>query len=278
MSQTNYLIEPDELEALRSHENIVIVDLCKAKQYAQAHIPGAHFVHYGDIIKIDKPVMGLLPDNENFSALLSSLGITKKSLIVAYDDEGGGCASRFVWTLHVFGHETAVILNGGLHSWANEGHALDNVTPDKPEASGYSLKKTHHHTATRAFIQTHLHDKKVIFLDARSLAEYNGTKKFANKAGHIPSAVHFEWTAAMDQNNNLRRLPAEDIQTQLDALGITKDKEVVCYCQSHHRSAYSWLILKSLGYEHVLGYPGSWSEWGNHPDTSAEIQTARHQQ
>ena len=39
---------------------------------------------------IRKPVMGLLPDNEAFSALLSSLGVNKKSLIVAYDDEGGG--------------------------------------------------------------------------------------------------------------------------------------------------------------------------------------------
>ena len=57
MSQASYLIEPNDLEALQNHENIVIVDLCKAKQYAQAHIPGAHFVNYIDIIKIDKPVM-----------------------------------------------------------------------------------------------------------------------------------------------------------------------------------------------------------------------------
>ena len=83
MTQANYLIEPDELEAIRNNENLVIVDLCKAKQYAQAHIPNAHFVTYSDIVAIEKPVMGLLPDNEKFSALLSSLGITEKSLIVA---------------------------------------------------------------------------------------------------------------------------------------------------------------------------------------------------
>lgn len=271
MSQASYLIEPDQLEAIRNNENIIIVDLCKTQQYAQAHIPGAHFVHYADIVKTDKPVMGLLPDNEKFSALLSSLGVTKKSLIVAYDDEGGGCAARFVWTLHVFGHETAVVLNGGLHSWANEGHPLTNTAPDKPEASSYSLKKTHHHTATRAYIQTHLDDANIVFLDARSLAEYNGEKKFADKAGHIPGAIHYEWTQSMDLRNNLRRLPEQDIQQRLDQLGITKDKEVVCYCQSHHRSAYSWLVLKSLGYDSVLGYPGSWSEWGNLPDTPVEI-------
>ena len=229
------------------------------------------FLQTTDIIKIDKPVMGLLPDNDAFSHLLSSLGITKNSLIVAYDDEGGGCAARFVWTLHVFGHETAVVLNGGLHSWANEGHSLDNTAPEKPLASNYKLKKTHHHNATRAFIQTHLDDDNVVFLDARSLAEYNGEKKYAEKAGRIPGAIHYEWTEAMNQQNNLRRLPADVLQKQLDERGITRDKEIVCYCQSHHRSAYSWLVLKSLGYENVLGYAGSWSDWGNHPDTPVEL-------
>ena len=82
MSQASYFIEPDQLESLRTNENIVIVDLCKAKQYAQAHIPGAHFINYADIVKMDKPVMGLLPDDENFSAMLSKLGVTKNSLIL----------------------------------------------------------------------------------------------------------------------------------------------------------------------------------------------------
>lgn len=270
MSQNRYLIEPDELEALRNNENIIIIDLCKASQYSKAHIPGAHFVNYADIVRVDKPVMGLLPEDEDFSRLLSSLGINNQSLIVAYDDEGGGCAARMVWTLHVFGHETAVILNGGLHSWANEGHALSNIATAAPAPSSYNVVKTHHHTATRAYIQTHLEDENIRLLDARSLAEYTGEKKFAAKGGHIPGAKHFEWTAAMNQQSNLRRLSADVLQPQLDALNLAKDREIICYCQSHHRSAYSWLVLKSLGYENVLGYPGSWSEWGNHAETPVE--------
>lgn len=274
MTQARLIIEPDELETFRANETfnkkLVIIDLCKAKQYSQAHIPGAHFVNYMDMVRVDKPIMGLLPDDEDFSKLLSKLGIHKQSLIVAYDDEGGGCAARFVWTLHVFDHETAVILNGGLHSWANEGHALENKPTPPPEASDYQLSKTHHHAANRAYIHTHLADDNVRLLDARSLAEFTGEKKFSAKGGHIPGAIHYEWTAAMDQTNNLRRLPTETIQKQLYDLGLTPDKEIICYCQSHHRSAYSWLVLKSLGYENVKGYPGSWSDWGNQADTPVE--------
>jgi thiosulfate/3-mercaptopyruvate sulfurtransferase len=270
MTQESYFIEPDELESLLGNENLVIIDLCKPKQYARAHIPGALFVNYMDIVKVEKPVMGMLPDNETFSALLCALGINRNSLVVAYDDEGGGCAARFVWTLHVFGHVKSVVLNGGLHSWANEGHPLTRDLPDTPVTTDYQLQKTHRHTASRAFIMTHLDDSKVAFLDARSAAEYNGEKAFAAKAGHIPGAVLYEWTRAMDQQHNLRRRPAEDLLAELEQLGITPEKEVVCYCQSHHRSAYSWLVLKSLGYENVLGYPGSWSDWGNNPDSPVE--------
>ena len=264
------LIEPNELEQLLDKPDVVIVDLCKAKQYAQAHIPGAHFVNYADIVRIEKPVMGLLPDEEIFSGLISNLDVDKDKHVIAYDDEGGGCASRFIWTLNVFGHEKTSLLNGGLHSWANEGHRLSNETPPHAKPSGYSLHNTGKYTTDRHYIQQHLYDTNTVLLDARSPAEYTGEKKFAEKGGHIPGAILFEWTDAMDRNNNLRMLPEGIIEQRLEQLGITRDKEMICYCQSHHRSAYSCLMLMHLGYENVKGYPGSWSDWGNQTDTAVE--------
>jgi thiosulfate/3-mercaptopyruvate sulfurtransferase len=53
-------------------------------------------------------------------------------------------------------------------------------------------------------------------------------------------------------------------------LGVTPDKEVVVYCQTHRRSSHIYVVLKSLGFERVRGYPGSWSEWGNDPSTPIE--------
>lgn len=269
MSKPNLIIEPDELEALLGKPDIVIVDLCKPKQYTQAHIPGAHFVPYMDIVRMNKPVMGLLPEAETFSKLISQLGISTDTHVIAYDDEGGGCASRFIWTLFVFGHSKASLLDGGLHSWANEGHPLSNGIPTTTP-SDYTLTNTGQHTVDREYILQHLNNDNTALLDARTIAEFSGEKKFAEKAGHIPGAIRYEWTEAMDKNNNLRILPMEQIQTSLDELGLTKDKEIIAYCQSHHRSAYSWLLLRALGYENVKGYPGSWSDWGNNPDTPVE--------
>lgn len=269
MKQLGLIIEPEELEAHLQNPGVVIVDLCKSKQYRKAHIPGAHFVNYADIVHIDKPVMGLLPSAEQFSRLVSGLGIKHDSHVVAYDDEGGGCAARFIWTLHVFGHEATSLLNGGLYSWANEGHMLTKDVPQKA-ASDYRLDNTGKYSVDSDYIMQHLGDTRLALLDARSLVEYNGSKRFSNRGGHIPGARRYEWTDAMDRSRNLRLLPAETLQQALEQLGITKDKEVIVYCQSHHRSAFSYVMLKALGYDNVKGYPGSWSEWGNRNDTPVE--------
>jgi thiosulfate/3-mercaptopyruvate sulfurtransferase len=74
----------------------------------------------------------------------------------------------------------------------------------------------------------------------------------------------------MDQERNLRLKPAAELERILSAAGITPDKTVVVHCQTHHRSAFSYLMLRSLGYPRVKGYAGSWSEWGNRSDTPVE--------
>ena len=105
--------------------------------------------------------------------------------------------------------------------------------------------------------------------DARGPLEYSGEKVLAAKGGHIPGAVNFEWTAGMDLNDHLRI--RHDIAEVLQKLGITPDKEVITHCQSHRRSGFTYLVAKALGYPRVKAYAGSWSEWGNHPDTPVEV-------
>ena len=104
-------------------------------------------------------------------------------------------------------------------------------------------------------------------LDARSPGEYDGTTVRSARGGHIPGAVHYEWTRAMDRTRNLRLRPLAELTDELALQGITPGHEVVTYCHTHHRSAYSYAVLRILGYARVRGYPGSWSDWGNREDT-----------
>ena len=61
-----------------------------------------------------------------------------------------------------------------------------------------------------------------------------------------------------------------DMSEVLLNLGISPDKELITHCQTHHRSGFTYLVAKALGYPRVKAYAGSWGEWGNHPDTQVE--------
>lgn len=263
------LLEPEALESQRDDPGVVIVDLSKAKTYNHMHIPGAVFLDYARIIRAEKPVMGLLPDDEQLSEVFSSLGITAETHVVAYDDEGGGKASRLLWTLDVMGHTAFSLLNGGLHAWANEGHPLETV-PAEATQSHYEVHRTSRGLTDKDYIQAHLEDPNVRLLDARTAEEFTGAKRLAARGGHIPGAVNLDWLMTMDRQRNLRLLADEELRRLLQERGLTPDKQIIVYCQSHHRSAHSYIMLRHLGYGHVAGYPGAWSEWGNRSETPVE--------
>ena len=262
------VIEPSDLLPRLDARELILVDLTSSARYAEGHIPGARFVDPKRTQLGHPPAPGLIPPQAALEALFGELGHNPDAVYVVYDDEGGGWAGRFIWLLDVIGHCKYHYVDGGLKAWLAEGLPMSIQIP-APVGGPVALTLHDEPTATREYLQSRLGAADLAIWDARGPLEYSGEKVLAAKAGHIPGAVNFEWTAGMDQARNLRI--RTDMPQILEKLGISKDKEVITHCQTHHRSGFTYLVAKSLGYPRVKGYAGSWGEWGNHPDTPVEI-------
>ena len=81
-------------------------------------------------------------------------------------------------------------------------------------------------------------EKDVIILDVRTPQEY--------QEGHISNAIN---------------IPVQILGQQLDKLNNFKDKKILVYCRSGHRSAIASQILDRAGFKNVYNLKGGIFEW-----------------
>lgn len=260
------LLEPAELQALTkaaSDTDLLIIDVGAAERYRRAHLPGAILVTPQELVSGTPPASGRLPGLERLASLAQRLALTPETLVVAYDDEGGGWAGRLLWTLEVLGHRNWKYLDGGIHAWHDDGLPLTEAPAERaatrsPPALELDLAQVAEGDDAEATI-----DGPGQIWDARSFEEYVGSRVNAARGGHIPGARHLDWLDLMDRNRALRL--REDIIDLIRDAGLDLEAPIITHCQSHHRSGLTWLAGRLLGLD-IRAYHGSWSEWGNDPD------------
>jgi thiosulfate/3-mercaptopyruvate sulfurtransferase len=248
--------------------NWLIVHVAEPNAFAQGHLPAARLVTPRELILGTPPAPGKLPPREQIEATLARIGYRPDLHVVVYDDEGGGWAGRFAWTLDVIGHHNWGYINGGIHALHAEGVRLATGAPVPVEPAPCHVSLTTEPIAEIVDILRILDSTDHVILDARSREEYEGTRAAAARTGHIPGAVNIDWLRLQDRSRHTRLIT--DLATLLESSGVTRDKTVITHCQTHHRSGLTYMAMRLLGYPHVKAYHGSWSEWGNREDTPIE--------
>jgi thiosulfate/3-mercaptopyruvate sulfurtransferase len=239
--------------------------------YEEAHIPGAVWVdaHRDLLINGDESAGHVITPGQ-FAGLMSRLGVTPGTTVVWYGDRHSSYAIRGFWTMEHYRHPGGMfVLEGGRERWQQEGRAMtsDRTRVDVtvyPEPAGWD--EENHATWQQVFDAP---ARGAIVLDVRARDEYDGTNVRAARAGHIPGAVHVEWTNALEGPNALKS-PVE-LRCIYEGVGATPDREIITHCQLGIRAAHTWFVLKHvLGYPRVRNYDGSWAEWGNRDDLPIE--------
>lgn len=247
--------------------SVRLVDVFNPSPQDAFFIPGGFHIPTAALVEGTPPSPGKLPSKTQLEAVFGYLGYQPDQTIVVSDHEGGGWAGRLAWTLDVIQHEKWLYLDGGIHAWQQAGlelaRAPAQATPTQP-----SLKLDETPRIEIEELMDSLDSDDMVIWDVRSAEEYAGLRASAQRSGHIPGAVNLDWLELMDHNNALRL--RQDLDTLLASVGIRADRQIVTHCQTHHRSGLSYMVGRLLGFPNIRAYDGSWSEWGNRPDTPIE--------
>lgn len=209
---------------------------------------------------------GMLPEREAWSSLLGQAGISPADTIVAYDDEHGVFAARFLVTAELLGHDPdrLRLLDGDYSAWTRS-HEVSTASPSIEPAT-YDLSEPAstplvEYDAVKAAI-----DADTVLVDTRDRSEY--------ERSHLPGAVLLDWRDLVDEES--RGLKSDDeLRAILADRGIAPDRRVLLYCNTARRISHTYVVLRHLGYEDLAFYEGSLTEW---EDRGGPVETGASEQ
>jgi len=246
--------------------NVRIVDM-RARGYADGHVPEAVFLD-NNWIRNPKAPPTFLPTPQEFEALMSKLGISNDTRVIAYDDRGGIYAARLWWILNYYGHSKVALLDGGWVKWAAEQRATNSTVPT-PGATAFKVKPGTVKVATADQVKSAINSTSMKLVDARTQGEIDG-KDLRNikRGGFIESSIPVYWEDTLDPATKVFK-PATEITKVYREKGITAADNITVYCQVGMRASHDIFTLALIGHDltKLANYYGAWEEWGNRDDT-----------
>lgn len=207
------------------------------RSYLAGHVPGAAFLDVERDLSSPPGSGGRhpLPSAAAFAAAAGRAGIDAGTFVVAYGSLGG--AERLWWLLRHFGHDACAVLD--LAGWRGPLCAGEETV----EPAVFEPRERNGDTIELGELAERR--EELVVVDARGPARWRGEANAVDRVpGRIPGALNAPW------GEPLPELPPG---------------ELVAYCGS---GITACVVLHRLSLAGRAGrlYPGSWSEWEQHPD------------
>ena len=276
MIRDRLLISPRDLHAAAGNKAFLIFDCRFAlsdpgsgyRDYLQAHIPGAVYAHLDNDLSgpvTDTSGRHPLPKAAEFAAFLARSGWRPGVVPVAYDQADGSIAARLWWLMKYFGHDCAVLLDGGFKAWQAAGYELESGQPAITGATPVSLQANHELVRSTADILAGLDGGGAVLADVRAGERFRGEAEPIDAvAGHIPGAVNYPYQLNVLADGRFKS--AAQIRDGLDKLtqrGHSGD--LVYMCGSGVTACHAIFAAEMAGLKGSGLYAGSWSEWIRDP-------------
>jgi thiosulfate/3-mercaptopyruvate sulfurtransferase len=234
--------------------NLVIIDTRDNISYRFRHIKNARPLGIERVISVADNGANLVVDGSIAEKVFTELGIDDSKIVIVYGEYGDPSAARVVWTLMYHGHTNVKLLDIGFSQWQKAGVPTTRQIPtQKPSTSIFKSKINSTIRADAEIIKAKQSDPSVIIVDARTPQEHFQAR--------IPGSILHNWEEGLDDDRGRMIKYKDELQKDFEQRGITKDKEVICYCHSGTRASHKYLQLKEAGFDNVRMYDGSIIDW-----------------
>ncbi|HEY1188215.1 MAG TPA: rhodanese-like domain-containing protein [Gemmata sp.] len=246
------------------------------KDYFRGHLPTAHHLNFDTLRGTDNGVpVQYLPDDLT-RALLVRAGVDKGRLHLIYatgdklpNDEILS-ASMVAYVLEKYGIENIRIVDGGLPEWTKQKLPVTQEYFGNPKGALPEKGKPEIALAVDDVIKR---KPGAVLVDARPHNEYVGEDDIWLRKGHIPGAISLHWARLMEKDNTHKFLPFEKVKAELEAAGLTADKEIMVYCGTSREGSLLRFYLKHVAkFPNVRLYEGSWKEYAHLKQHPAETK------
>ncbi|HEU4604728.1 MAG TPA: rhodanese-like domain-containing protein [Nitrososphaera sp.] len=241
--QLPIVCDADTLRSLVRKKAVRVVDVRKADDYLQGHIPTAVSLPLARVLENDAP--------EKIVAMLEELGVSDRTPVVVYDDTFGALAARVAWTFQYVGHGNTALLEMTFKQWKELGLETEKPARAFPKAK-HSLNVNKSIHADASYVESAKSQPGKLLVDSRERLNF--------LTEHIPGAKNIPYTMVGSNGSILRK--ADELKRFIENRGITDNAEIITYCGSVGTlSGLTYYALRLAGFQNVKLYPKSFKEW-----------------
>lgn len=284
MRDPQALISTDQLDEIRNQPDVRIYDCTTyleptpagcddpyiavpgRKTFEAAHIPGADFLDLqGEFSDQTTRLRFMMPPTAQLEAAFARHGIGQDTRVLLYSVGTMMWATRFWWMLKSLDFENAAVLDGGFDKWKAEGRPTESGPPRGYAPAEFAAQPRAGYFVDKTAVQAKLGASDTVIVNALGPQFHKGLEPSRyGRPGRIPGSVNV--SAATLVNASVKDFVSlDDAAAKFAAQGLTKDKNIVCYCGGGISATIDLFLLHQLGYDNLTLYDGSMGEWARDP-------------
>ena len=231
------------------------------KEYSEGHIPGAIFLDIEKFSKQNAFLPHTMLSQSEFEKEVRKLGIQNSDEIIVYDQSGFFSSSRVWFMFKLYGHKNIKILDGGFKKWKENNSP--SVTIPQNSSSKYKANFQKEMMIDKEYLKKLLLNSNIQIIDARPRLRFEGKEPEPRKnvrSGNIPGSINIPFTSLVTESGQLKK--KKKLKEIFNKQNLSKNQKIICMCGSGITACNIIFVLNVLGYNDVLLYDGSWSDWG----------------